>query len=52
MSIMSITITNEIAPRALLAVFEGFTRDPVRSRLKVVESELAGEGPRRSVFRH
>ncbi|MFN4056605.1 MAG: hypothetical protein ACK4HW_00290 [Roseinatronobacter sp.] len=51
MSIMSLTITNEIAPRAILAVFEGLTKDPVRSRLKNVESDLTNDAPRRSVFR-
>jgi hypothetical protein len=51
MSILSITITNEIAPRAILAIFEGFTKDPVRTRLRYVESELNTDTPRRSVFR-
>jgi len=52
MSVLSITVTNEIAPRALLALFEGFTKDPVRGRLKHVESDLSAQRPRRSVFRH
>lgn len=52
MSVLSITVTNEIAPRALLALFEGFTKDPVRGRLKRVEVELNAEPQQRSVFRH
>ena len=52
MSVLSITVTNEIAPRALLALFEGFTKDPVRSRLKHVERDLSSMPARRSLFRH
>ena len=52
MSVLSITITNEIAPKAVLALFEGFTKDPVRGRLKHVERDLGSMPPRRSVFRH
>jgi hypothetical protein len=52
MSVLNITVTNEIAPRAILALFEGFTKDPVRGRLKHVERDLATDIPRRSVFRH
>lgn len=52
MSVLAITVTNEIAPRAILALFEGFTKDPVRGRLKHVENDLSTTPPRRSVFRH
>lgn len=52
MSIMNITITNEIAPRAIIALFDGFTKDPVRNRLKRVSGELTQASPKRSVFRH
>ncbi len=52
MSVLSITVTNEIAPRAILALFEGFTKDPVRNRLKHVERDLNTNAPARSLFRH
>jgi hypothetical protein len=52
MSVLSITVKNEIAPRAILALFEGFTKDPVRSRLKHVERDLATDIPRLGLFRH
>lgn len=52
MSVLSITVKNEIAPRAILALFEGFTRDPVRNRLKHVERDLGADTPRHRLFRH
>lgn len=52
MTVMNITVTNEIAPRAILALFDGFTRDPLRERLSRIGTEVSNKLPRKSVFKH
>ncbi|MCC5991646.1 MAG: hypothetical protein JJT99_03895 [Rhodobacteraceae bacterium] len=52
MTVLNITVTNEIAPRAILALFDGFTRDPLRDRMARLGTEIATTRPRRSVFKH
>jgi hypothetical protein len=52
MSALGIIVTNEIAPKAILALFEGFTKDPVRGRLKSVQAELNDKPLPVRVFRH
>lgn len=52
MTVLNITVTNEIAPRAILALFDGFTRDPLRERMGRLSGEVATQRPRRSLFKH
>lgn len=39
-------------PNAMLAVFDGFTIDPVRGRLSAMSKEMDRALPRTRLFRH